>query len=166
MEDMEPEEGSPRSAEAAAKPRETANDNAYLSRVWRGGNRRVAWRELPPHLIDHIAPKIMGPADDSRVIAIGQAGIDGRGCAVTGAGVRRKVPSQRETSIDGVMVSGLVIHTRAPRIEPRNAIERAFVVAQNLEDVRIGGRGRGQCLAQICRNSLHVGAGVRVQRRE
>ena len=120
------------------------------------GHRRVIRRELPAQLIDQIAPEIVGPSYDGRVVAIGQAGAIGRGRAVTGADVIGKVPRQRETSIDRVAAADLVIHPRVPGIEPRETIERAFTLPQDFEGRRIVRGVRGQSVAQIGGNPSHI----------
>ena len=133
-----------RSAEVAPKPRQARYDQSRHGWLRRGGHRRVTRRELGPHLIDQIAPKIVRPGDNRRIVAIGQAGANGRRRAVTGADVVCKIPTQRETRVDGIPLCGLVIQPRAPGIEPRHTIEQALASLQEFEDRRIASRARRQ----------------------
>src|SRR5262245_4555479 len=80
------------SAESPAKPSQSSDDHRRTSRLGRCGYRRVIGRELPTHLIDQIASKIMNPGDDGRIVAVSQVVADGRGCGVTGADVIGKIP--------------------------------------------------------------------------
>src|SRR5207302_2044988 len=73
-----------RSAEVAPKPRQARYDQSRHGWLRRGGHRRVTRGELCPHLIDQIAPETVRPGDNRRIVAIGQAGANGRGRAVTG----------------------------------------------------------------------------------
>src|SRR5262245_65864155 len=80
------------SAEGPAKPCQSSDDHRRASRLGRCGYRRVIGRELPTHLIDQIASKLMNPGDDGRIVAVSEAVADGPGCGVTGTDVVGKIP--------------------------------------------------------------------------